>query len=333
MILIIDDDPAIRSSLTFLLKRSGMDVTAASGPSEAMSVIRDLTPQVILMDMNFGIATDGTDGLRLLERMKAALPHVPVILMTAWGSIELAVKGMQAGAFDFITKPWNNLVLMQRIGIALAPRNNHWGAAVSQYSTLEAASYQLPYFLTNATSSSTTSDSASQRSQLINMAYPNSETLNPCRAIILSPVGQDLKSLDSIIKAQIPLIFFERPVEGVEYAYLVTGDNEQAGRQAAEFILDTLGNTTPQVLTLEAADTNYQIRLKAFRTQLGVNTADSLVSVPSREEGKNMMLSVLATEGSERINAVYTADDDLALGVLDALNDQGNTSVKINRER
>lgn len=119
MILIIDDDPAIRSSLTFLLKRSGMDVTAASGPSEAMSVIRDLTPQVILMDMNFGIATDGTDGLRLLERMKAALPHVPVILMTAWGSIELAVKGMQAGAFDFITKPWNNLVLMQRIGIAL----------------------------------------------------------------------------------------------------------------------------------------------------------------------------------------------------------------------
>lgn len=93
MILIIDDDPAIRSSLTFLLKRSGMDVTAASGPSEAMSVIRDLTPQVILMDMNFGIATDGTDGLRLLERMKAALPHVPVILMTAWGSIELAEKG------------------------------------------------------------------------------------------------------------------------------------------------------------------------------------------------------------------------------------------------
>ncbi len=219
--------------------------------------------------------------------------------------------------------------ITERIGIALAPRNNHWGAAVSQYSTLEAASYQLPYFLTNATSSSTTSDSASQRSQLINMAYPNSETLNPCRAIILSPVGQDLKSLDSIIKAQIPLIFFERPVEGVEYAYLVTGDNEQAGRQAAEFILDTLGNTTPQVLTLEAADTNYQIRLKAFRTQLGVNTADSLVSVPSREEGKNMMLSVLATEGSERINAVYTADDDLALGVLDALNDQGNTSVKI----
>lgn len=119
MILIIDDDPAIRSSLMFLLKRSGMDVMAASGPSEAIGVIRDVTPQLILMDMNFGIATDGADGLRLLERIKSVIPHVPVILMTAWGSIELAVKGMQAGAFDFITKPWSNLTLMQRIGIAL----------------------------------------------------------------------------------------------------------------------------------------------------------------------------------------------------------------------
>lgn len=119
MILIIDDDPAIRSSLMFLLKRSGMDVMAASDPSEAIGIIRDVTPQLILMDMNFGIATDGADGLRLLERIKSVIPHVPVILMTAWGSIELAVKGMQAGAFDFITKPWSNLTLMQRIGIAL----------------------------------------------------------------------------------------------------------------------------------------------------------------------------------------------------------------------
>ncbi len=119
MILVIDDDNAIRSSLTFLLKRSGLEAVAVPGPSEAMAAIREMTPQLILMDMNFGISTDGADGLRLLGRMKVALPHVPVILMTAWGSIELAVRGMQAGAFDFITKPWNNLVLMQRVGIAL----------------------------------------------------------------------------------------------------------------------------------------------------------------------------------------------------------------------
>lgn len=215
--------------------------------------------------------------------------------------------------------------ITDRIGIALAPRNNNWGAAVSKYGTATAASYTLPYYIANAKSNSTTTDSASQRSQLISMAYPEE---NPCRVIIISPVGQDAESLDSLVKSQIPLIFFERPVENVDYAYLVTGDNEQAGQLAASFILDTLGSVTPNVLVLEAADTNYQIRLQAFRAQLGIPTIDSLVSSPTQAVGKAMMLSVLASEGSESINAVYTADDDLALGVLDALKEQQNTTVK-----
>ena len=216
--------------------------------------------------------------------------------------------------------------ITDRIGIALAPRNNNWGAAVSKYGTVTAASYSLPYYLANAKASSTTTDSASQRSQLISMAYPEE---NPCRVIIISPVGQDAQSLDSIVKSQIPLIFFERPVENVDYAYLVTGDNEQAGQLAASFILDTLGSVTPNVLVLEAADTNYQIRLQAFRSQLGIPTIDSLVSSPTKAVGKAMMTSVLESEGSESINAVYTADDDLALGVLDALKETQNTSVKV----
>lgn len=216
--------------------------------------------------------------------------------------------------------------ITDRIGIALAPRNNNWGAAVSKFGTVKAASYSLPYYLANAQSSSTLTDSASQRAQLINMAYPEE---NPCRVIILSPVGQDARSLDTILKAQIPLIFFERAVENVEYAYLVTGDNEQAGQQAATFIQDTLGATPPHVLILEAADTNYQIRIRAFRTQLGIPTIDSLVNTPSKAAGKAMMLSVLESEGAEAINAVYTADDDLALGVLEALNEQLNTTVKV----
>lgn len=78
---------------------------------------RDL--RLIMMDMNFSYATSGDEGLTLLKQVKLFRPHVPVILMTAWGSIDLAVKGMQAGAFDFITKPWNNVVLMQRIETAL----------------------------------------------------------------------------------------------------------------------------------------------------------------------------------------------------------------------
>mgnify|MGYP000080427450 FL=1 len=119
MILIIDDDSAIRSSLSFMLKRAKYEVQAVSGPKEAMEAIHSVTPQLILMDMNFSLSTDGAEGLVLLKQVKLFCPDVPVILMTAWGSIPLAVQGMRAGAFDFITKPWNNAALMQRIETAL----------------------------------------------------------------------------------------------------------------------------------------------------------------------------------------------------------------------
>lgn len=119
MILIIDDDSAVRSSLSFMLKRAGYPVQVAPGPREAMEMVRTEAPQLILMDMNFTLSTTGEEGLTLLRQVKIFRPEVPVILMTAWGSIQLAVQGMQAGAFDFITKPWNNAALLQRIETAL----------------------------------------------------------------------------------------------------------------------------------------------------------------------------------------------------------------------
>ena len=118
MILIIDDDSAVRSSLSFMLKRAGYEVKTAPGPREAMDIVRAEAPALILMDMNFTLSTTGEEGLTLLKQVKVFRPDVPVILMTAWGSIQLAVQGMQAGAFDFITKPWNNAALLQRIETA-----------------------------------------------------------------------------------------------------------------------------------------------------------------------------------------------------------------------
>ena len=119
MILIVDDDSAVRSSLSFMLKRAGYEVKTASGPRGAMDVVRAESPALILMDMNFTLSTTGEEGLTLLKQVKVFRPDVPVILMTAWGSIQLAVQGMQAGAFDFITKPWNNAALLRRIETAL----------------------------------------------------------------------------------------------------------------------------------------------------------------------------------------------------------------------
>ena len=119
MILIIDDDSAVRSSLSFMLKRAGYEAQVVPGPWEAIEVVRTVAPDLILMDMNFTLSTTGEEGLTLLKQVKVFRPDTPVILMTAWGSIQLAVQGMQAGAFDFIPKPWNNAALLQRIETAL----------------------------------------------------------------------------------------------------------------------------------------------------------------------------------------------------------------------
>lgn len=119
MILIIDDDSAVRSSLSFMLKRAGYEAQVVPGPREAIEVVRTVAPDLILMDMNFTLSTTGEEGLTLLKQVKVFRPDTPVILMTTWGSIQLAVQGMQAGAFDFIPKPWNNAALLQRIETAL----------------------------------------------------------------------------------------------------------------------------------------------------------------------------------------------------------------------
>lgn len=119
MILICDDDSAIRYSLELVLKRVGYQTASVSGAEEAIDFIRKHTPQLILMDMNYTHGTTGEEGLTLLKQTKIFCPDVPVILITAWGSINLAVRGIQSGAFDFITKPWNNIALLNTIQTAL----------------------------------------------------------------------------------------------------------------------------------------------------------------------------------------------------------------------
>ena len=138
MILVIDDDSAIRTSLSFLLKRAKYDVQAVASPKEAMAVVRAVSPELILMDMNFSLTTSGDEGITLLKQVKIFRPESPVILMTAWGSIDLAVKGMQAGAFDFITKPWNNAALMLRIETALELNNKQKAIAQEEEKKEEA---------------------------------------------------------------------------------------------------------------------------------------------------------------------------------------------------
>ena len=118
-ILICDDDPTVRSSLSLVLKRAGYGIATAETPEQAVAQIRTTIPGLILMDMNYTRSTTGEEGLELLAKVKVLAPEVPVILITAGGSIHLAVQGIRAGAFDFITKPWNNLALLESIRTAI----------------------------------------------------------------------------------------------------------------------------------------------------------------------------------------------------------------------
>ncbi|SHJ67170.1 DNA-binding transcriptional response regulator, NtrC family, contains REC, AAA-type ATPase, and a Fis-type DNA-binding domains [Hymenobacter daecheongensis DSM 21074] len=120
MLLIVDDDLAVRTSLGLLLKQAGYATQAVATPEAALAVVRATPPALVLMDMNYSLETSGQDGLHLLAQVKALAPQVPVILITGWGSITLAVEGMKAGAAEFVTKPWNNAALLQTIGTILS---------------------------------------------------------------------------------------------------------------------------------------------------------------------------------------------------------------------
>jgi len=120
MILIVDDDPSVTTSLSLLLKQHGYASRSARGAEEALGQLGDRQIELVLQDMNFSRRTDGREGLDLLSRTKAARPDLPVILITAWASIPLAVEGVKAGAFDFITKPWSNPQILQSVETALS---------------------------------------------------------------------------------------------------------------------------------------------------------------------------------------------------------------------
>jgi DNA-binding NtrC family response regulator len=115
MVLVIDDDIAVRTSLLLLLKDEGYEVTCCASALEAMKIIKNVEPELIILDLNFSNDTSGREGMDLLKKIKQLNHAIPVILITGWASIELAVQGMKGGANDFINKPWNNDHLLQSV--------------------------------------------------------------------------------------------------------------------------------------------------------------------------------------------------------------------------
>jgi DNA-binding NtrC family response regulator len=149
-ILVVDDDGAVQVSLALLLKQSGFEALCADDPVQALAQLAqsqlDKEPvDLVLQDMNFSLQTSGEEGLELLAHIKQLYPALPVLLMTAWGSIALAVRGVKAGAANFFTKPWDNAQLVALVEATLELADSLSGPASTPTLTRRALDGQCDF--------------------------------------------------------------------------------------------------------------------------------------------------------------------------------------------
>lgn len=112
-ILVLDDDPDVGLAARLLLQRRVAPVTCLRRPAELAGALDRLRPALLLLDLNFGPGrTDGAQGLRLLQDALARPQPPRVVVMTAFAEVDLAVQALKLGAFDFVTKPWDNVRLV-----------------------------------------------------------------------------------------------------------------------------------------------------------------------------------------------------------------------------
>lgn len=129
-ILVSDDQPDVLEALRLLLKGHGFDVDGVNSPASALAALERRDYDALLLDMNYTRdTTSGKEGLDLLSTLQTLEPDMPVIVMTAWGSIDNAVEAMRRGARDYIEKPWDNTrlvsILTTQIELGRALRRAH----------------------------------------------------------------------------------------------------------------------------------------------------------------------------------------------------------------
>ena len=127
-ILIADDQPDVLEALRLLLKSEGWQIVAAASPAESLALISAQEFDIALIDLNYARdTTSGKEGLDLLARLNEIDSTLPVVVMTAWGSVGIAVEAMRRGARDFIQKPWENerLISVLRTQIELSRALRH----------------------------------------------------------------------------------------------------------------------------------------------------------------------------------------------------------------
>ncbi|WP_036138524.1 sigma-54-dependent transcriptional regulator [Luteibacter sp. 9135] len=122
-VLIVDDHPDIRLSLRILMRSEGIASVDVESPAAACEAAARQTFACAIVDLNYAAdTTSGLEGMALIERLRHDVPDLPLVVMTAWGSVDLAVRAMRLGAADFIEKPWNNARMVHTVRSQIALR-------------------------------------------------------------------------------------------------------------------------------------------------------------------------------------------------------------------
>src|SRR5205809_4615274 len=115
-VLVADDQPSVLDALKILLRSEGFEVEVVRSPEVVLESLALRDYDVLLVDLNYARdTTSGSEGINLIEKIREMDSQVPVIVMTAWGTIDLAVDAVRRGARDFIQKPWNDEELAAKI--------------------------------------------------------------------------------------------------------------------------------------------------------------------------------------------------------------------------
>ena len=116
-ILVADDQPDVCFALQLLLKGAGYESMVANGPADILRMVETDRPDIVLLDLNYTRdTTSGGEGLELIQKLRVMNPEMPILAMTAWGSVDVAVEAMRRGAVDFVQKPWSSPKLLEKIG-------------------------------------------------------------------------------------------------------------------------------------------------------------------------------------------------------------------------
>src|ERR1039458_6192395 len=120
-ILIADDQPHVGEALRLALRDEGFHIELAGSPSAVLMAVAADKFDLALLDMNYARdTTSGREGIDLIERLRVMDSDMAIVVMTAWGSVEIAVEALQRGAGDFIQKPWDNAALRRVLHTQLA---------------------------------------------------------------------------------------------------------------------------------------------------------------------------------------------------------------------